>query len=97
VLNKTYRFALKSALFSAILGILLTVLFLITEHDSILIIGFIHLFPTVIIQFIIFLVVLHTILFNEKETAYGLQVLFLILLNIPLAFICGFITLNMLY
>lgn len=86
--HKINRFALKLAAFSACFGILLVILHLIFKSNDIIEIGMFHLYPTVIIHLIVLLLVIISAFNNSKDYKEHLGTIVLILLNIPLAFVC---------
>jgi len=89
-----YKLALKSVIFSAFLGIVLTTLYLITKDDSFLGIGFIHLIPTIPYHLIVFLILIFRVIASKENRIKGIQIAFIMLLNIPLALLCATIVLN---
>ena len=91
---KIYKLSLKATIFSAVFGSLITLLYQVTKHESLLVIGFLYLIPTIIIHFILCISVLLTLLFRSEHRTFGLQTLFLMLMNIPLAKLCAHITLS---
>ena len=85
------KFGLMAAIFSAGLGILLTILFLITEEESFAIFGFMHLFPSVLFHGIVWLLIVLNAFRKPTDYKEHLIVLFIIPLNIPLAFLCAYV------
>lgn len=83
------RIALRAAIFSACLGLLLVVLFVLFRPKVLLIVGYFHLLPTVLIHVIILITVLVNTLKNPKELTEHFLTIFLMLLNIPLAIACA--------
>lgn len=90
------RIALRAAAFSACLGLLLVVLFVLFRLKVLLIVGYFHLLPTVLIHLIILITVLVNTLKNPKELTEHFLTVFLMLLNIPLAIGCARLVFNLL-
>lgn len=89
-----YKLALKSAILSAVIGIVITLLYVTTKEDSFLGIGFVHLIPTIPYHVVVLLILLSRIFYTKDNRLQGLQIAFIMLLNIPLALLCGAIVLN---
>lgn len=90
------RIALRATAFSACLGLLLVVLFVLFRHKVLLIVGYFHLLPTVLIHVIILSTVLVNTLKHPKELTEHFLTVFLMLLNIPLAIGCARLVFNLL-
>lgn len=92
--HRINRNALRLTAFSACFGILLVILFALTKSKILLGIGFYHLFPTVLIHvFTLGWIIVNTIMHKEDLGEHFLTI-FLVLLNIPLAFACAEIVFN---
>lgn len=85
---KLYKTALISAAISAILGFSITLLYLITKEDSFIFLGIAHLIPTIPYHIILLLILANKVITDKSNRSKGLQVIFIMLLNIPLSFIC---------
>ena len=92
--HRINRNALKLAAFSACFGILLVLISLITKPNILLEIGLYHLFPTIPIHLFVLIWVVINAFKNPKELAEHFFTLFIMLLNIPLAFLCAFLGLS---
>ncbi len=88
------RFGKNAALFSLIFGISLALLFLITKADGLLIFGFFHLIPTVIIHGITLLIITGNLIRHPDDYKEHLLVIFMMLLNIPIAIGCAVVVLT---
>jgi len=88
------KFAVKLAAFSACLGILFVLLFLITRSDFIAVVGFYHLIPTVIVHLAFLICIVFNAITHPKDLTEHFLTLFIMLLNIPLAIACAYIVLD---
>ncbi len=90
------RFAIKLAAFSACLGILFVIVYMITKDIEVAMVGYLHLIPTVIVHLVVFIWVFFNAAIHRNELPEHFLTLVIMLLNIPLAFACGAIVLNFL-
>jgi len=88
---KINKVALVLTAFSTCFGVLITILYLITKKIDIAILGFYHLFPTVIIHIILLLAVIINTMIHYEDRKEHFTIIILMLLNIPLAFGCFWI------
>jgi hypothetical protein len=83
------RFALRLMLFSLCFGILQTIVYAIYPNDTSLIIGFLHLFPTVIIHTIVLIRIIANSVIHNRDIGEHFLVIITMLANIPIAMACN--------
>jgi len=87
-------FGRNAAVFSFVFGGSLVLLFLITESEVLLFFGFLHLFPTVLVHGITLLLIIHNLYKHPNDYKEHLLIIFIMLLNIPIALGCAFVVLS---
>lgn len=88
------RFALKLALFSSVLGLLQTLIYAVYPNDNSLVIGFLHLYPTIAIHVIVLLMVIINAIIKKSALKEIFLTITIMLLNIPLAYACAYLVLE---
>lgn len=92
--SNLYQLSIKSVIISAVIGTSITTLYLITKESVFMVIGFVHLIPTIPYHFVLLLAMLIRILTTKQRGSKGIQIVFIMLLNIPLALLCASLALN---
>lgn len=90
------RFALKLAAFSTIFGLLQVLIYVVYPNDNSLAIGFFHLYPTVAVHVIVLLMVIINAIIKKCQLKEVFLTVGIMLLNIPLAFACAYLVLEIL-
>ncbi|RMB56260.1 hypothetical protein EAX61_14975 [Dokdonia sinensis] len=90
------RFALKLAFFSAVFGLLQTLIYAVYPNDYSLVIGFFHLYPTVAVHLIVLLLVIINAVRKKCKIKEVFLTMGIMLLNIPLAYACAYLVLEIL-
>lgn len=92
--HKINRFAVKAAAFTASFGIFQALLIAVSNNELLMIFAFVYILLALIIYVLIFLSVLVHCIKYYKQLQEHLISLFILLLSIPLAWLCAFLILE---
>lgn len=89
--HRINRIAIYAALFSLAFGFLQLMIFTIYPNETSIIIGIMHLYPTVIVHLVLLSIVIINGILHQSDYLEHLKTIGWILFNIPMAFLCYYL------